>query len=275
MSTVKMDKQSLAEQVEKMRPWHHDIEINEEFSTGEVFSPTKILIPAENEGVSLISPRERFLKRLDSLYPDSLAGKRYLDCACNAGAYCFMARERGAEKVVGFDVRDHWINQAKFVQEQRTLAPTDRIEFHTLDLYDLPTRDFGKFDLTYFSGIFYHLPDPVTGLKIAADLTEDIIVVNTAMRRDENNPSGMTMAIESDTQVMSGVHQMSWYPNGPECIHNILSWMGFAEMKLTMDITREGYTNQRIELIAAREEGRLANLDGEYFTRRRAQKKAA
>ena len=79
----------------------------------------------------------------------------------------------------------------------------------------------------------------------------------------------MTMAIESDSQVMSGVHKMSWYPNGPECIHNLLSWMGFAEMKLTMNITKEGYTNQRIELIAAREKGRLKDLDGEYFNKRR------
>jgi 2-polyprenyl-3-methyl-5-hydroxy-6-metoxy-1,4-benzoquinol methylase len=258
-------RETLVKQIEEMRPWHHDIQIREDLCSGEIFSPDKTLLPKENDGVSLISPRERYLEQLDALYPDTLKGKRFLDCACNAGGYCFWSRERDAEVAVGFDVREHWIRQAKFVQEHRVVEPVDRIEFHVMDLYDVPKHDFGKFDMTYFSGIFYHLPDPITGLKIAADMTSDIFVLNTAIKTDENNPTGLTMARESRTKVMSGVHEMSWFPNGPDCLHHLLRWLGFKEMKITLHINKRELLRQRIEMVAAREKGRLANVEGDYF----------
>ena len=157
-------REQLTRQIKELAPWHHDINLFDEFTTGRIFSPTGALKPNENEGVSLISPRVRYLKQLDQIYPDGMSGKSFLDCACNAGGYCFWSRERDVAHAVGFDVRDHWIQQAKFVQKHRTLFPTDRLEFHAMDLYDIPKHEFGSFDMTYFSGIFYHLPDPITGL---------------------------------------------------------------------------------------------------------------
>ena len=51
-----------------------------------------------------------------------------------------------------------------------------------MDLYDLPERGLEPFDLTIFKGIFYHLPDPVRGLKIAADLTKEALILDTNAR---------------------------------------------------------------------------------------------
>jgi SAM-dependent methyltransferase len=255
----------LTKQIEAMRPWHHDIALFDDFSTGSVFSPDGKLDRNDNDGVSLISPRNWFLKQLDTLYPDGMSGKRFLDCACNGGGYCFWARERDIEHGVGFDVREHWIEQAKFVQKHRTMEPTDRLEFHVMDLYDLPRRNFKPFDMTFFSGLFYHLPDPVTGLKIAADLTEDILILNTALMLDPSNPRGLTMARESRTKVMSGVHQLAWFPNGKETLRDILLWLEFKELKVSLFLERTGLRS-RIEIIAAREKGRLANCDGESLS---------
>jgi SAM-dependent methyltransferase len=198
---------------------------------------------------------------LDAIFPQGLSGKRFLDCACNAGGYCFWARERNAEYAFGFDVRDHWIRQGKFVQQYRTVAPTDRVDLRVMDLYDLPQADLLPFDLTLFSGIFYHLPDPITGLKIAADLTRDIIIVNTAIATDEKNPTGLTMAKESAEKVMSGVYQMAWFPNGPETLRELLRWMGFAEIKITFDLQPPG-GRRRVEVYAARERNRLNGVAG-------------
>lgn len=257
------DREQLTEQILSMRPWHHDIELFDDFSTGKVFSPDGKLQPEDNDGVSLISPRVRFFSRLNKLYPNGLSGKHFLDCACNGGAYCFWARELDAERVVGFDVREHWINQANFVKEHRTVQPVDRIDFHVQDLYDIPKLELAPFDMTYFSGIFYHLPDPITGLKIAADLTREIIVLNTAMKLDPNNPTGMSMVRESRTVVMSGVHELAWMPNGKECLSQILKWLGFPEQKITLQNEKAKLGRSRIEIVAAREKGRLADLEGE------------
>ena len=256
----------LTKQIKELQPWHHDIQLFDDFSTGLVFSPDRKLAPAENDGVSLISPRKRFLAQLDRIYPDGMGNKSFLDCACNGGGYCFWSRERDIARGVGFDVREHWIRQAKWTQTHRTSYPTDRLEFHVLDLYNLPDMGYEPFDMTYFSGIFYHLPDPITGLKIAADLTSDVLVLNTAMMLDSNNPRGLTMARESRTKVMSGVHQLSWFPTGKETLRDILLWLDFKDLKVTMFNEPKDTRRCRIEIFAARDKGRLGGLDGESLT---------
>lgn len=260
-----MDNDGLREHIASMRPWHHDIELNQQVSTGKVFSPDGTLPRQENDGVSLIATRPRFMRLAGQLFPGGMSGKRFLDCACNAGAYCFHARELDAEYALGFDVRSHWIDQARFVQGHRTIQPTDRIMFHEWDLLDLPSKNLDPFDFIYFSGIFYHLPDPVTGLKIAADLTQDVILVNTAGMRDADNPRGMTLALEGTEPPMSGVHHMAWFPNSPEVVVEILKWLGFTDFKLTLSIINDA-DRHRFEVIASRTPGRLKDLEGQDLT---------
>jgi 2-polyprenyl-3-methyl-5-hydroxy-6-metoxy-1,4-benzoquinol methylase len=260
-----LDNNALIESIRRLGPWHHDIELNDEVHTGKVFSPTGTLPKGENDGVTLISPRKQFTNLVKGVYSDSmLEGKTFLDCACNGGGYCFLAREFGATNVVGFDVREHWINQAKFAIEHRKTAPVDNIKFDVMDLYDLPKQELQPFDFTYFSGIFYHLPDPITGLKIAADLTKDVLFISTAGTSVPGNPTGMSMSRESTTRVMSGVYEMSWFPNGPECIQALLNWLGFKEVKLVRLV--ENPNNRiRMSIVAAREEGRLEHAPGELM----------
>jgi len=252
----------LVAEIKRLGPWHHDLQITDDLSTGEVFSPTRQLLPPENEGVSLISPRAVFVKNMKLLFPEGLAGKRFLDCACNAGAYCFLARELGADFAYGFDVRKHWIDQAGFIQAHRVVAPVDQVEVRELDLYDLPKQNLDPFDITYFSGIFYHLPDPVTGLKIAADLTTDVMVLSTAMVPGEDNPLGMTMVWEGVEPVMSGVYELAWFPNNPQTLSRIFGWAGFNDVKMINDSVNPTSKRRRVKLIAAREKGRLADVPG-------------
>lgn len=255
-------RENLVAQIRELAPWHHNLQLTPDLSTGEVFSAEGRLLPRDNDGVSLISPRQRFVDRVTSIYPDGMQGKRFLDCACNAGAYCFFAREMGADFSVGFDVREHWIRQARFVQTHRTVEPTDRIEFRTMDLYDLPGKFDTPFDLVYFSGIFYHLPDPITGLKYAAELASDVIVLNTAMVAEPVETEGLTMVTEGTKPVMSGVYELAWFPNNVATLTGILRWMGFRAMTKTQDnINPAG--RRRVEIIAAREPGRLDGLAGE------------
>ena len=65
---------------------------------------------------------------------------------------------------------------------------------------------------------------------------------------------------------MSGVHQLSWFPNGKESLRDILLWLGFKDLKVTMFNERKDNFRSRIEIVAARESGRLKNLNGESLT---------
>jgi len=96
-----------------------------------------------------------------------------LDCACNAGGHLLEAKRQGAGRCFGFDVREHWIEQARFLARHRA-APRDGMRFEVQDLYELPRLGLDRFDVTLFNGIFYHVPEPLAALRVAADLTGDV-----------------------------------------------------------------------------------------------------
>jgi tRNA (mo5U34)-methyltransferase len=253
----------LREQIIRLGPWHLDVQVTPDVSTRVSFEALNATYPASAGQVSFISPRKRFLDVMRSIYPLGLQGRSVMDCACNCGGYLFWAKEFGAGDCLGFDVREHWIDQARFLAAHRTEA-SDRIRFDVCDLYDLPKTARKPSDITIFKGIFYHLPDPITGLKIAADLTRELFILNTATRL--GLPDGMlAVAAESPEPLMSGVYGLNWFPTGPQVLEHILKWMGFAETRLVLynEKGESNPTNGRVEIIASRTKGFFANFDAE------------
>lgn len=221
--------------IRALAPWHLEVEVG-----GSVTKPTP------GQDISFVkNARETFWGLLDQIYPGGLAGRSFLDCACNCGAYSFWAKERGAGDCFGFDVRDHWIRQARFLQEHRG----EDIRFEQLNLYDLPSLDLDPFDVTLFKGILYHLEDPVRGLRIVAELTKETLVVNTATRNDfpDNCLVGAQEPLEHP---MSGMDAVVWFPTGPETLRKMLSAVGFPSMRVNY-WDREGKLG-RLEVIAQR-----------------------
>jgi SAM-dependent methyltransferase len=192
-----------------------------------------------------------------------------LDCACNSGAYLFWAKELGAGRCFGFDAREHWIEQARFLAEHRS----DRLEdlsFGVHDLYEVPSLELEPFDLALFHGIFYHLPEPVTGLKIAADLARDVLVVATAVQDGYGSDDLLVANQESTTDTGSGVHGLAWFPTGPEVIRRSLAWMGFPHTRVDRWRRRRGQRGVRrseLKMVASREAGALRAYD-DLFSRR-------
>lgn len=263
-----LDASSLAllEQIRRLGPWHMNIQITPAVFTGEAFAEGGAIRDRDrNRGISLLNLRDYFLDLLRRIYPEDLPQKTFLDCACNAGGYCFWAREAGMASAFGFDVREHWIKQARFVQSHLTVAPADRIKFQVCDLYRLPELGRPPADVTMFKGIFYHLPDPVSGLKIAADLTREVIILNTSSIWGE--PDGyLKCGRESRDNLMSGVHGLKWYPTGPKVLAEILKWCGFVEQRLMFCMQQHDQPQLgRVEIIASKVPGLLESLGGEVL----------
>jgi SAM-dependent methyltransferase len=245
----------LREQVIALGPWHIDMEITPEVSTSAFLEAPPGTYPDDLGEVTFHDPHDGFLRRIHRIYPDGLEGRSVLDCACNCGAFLFFAKEAGAGRCVGFDLREHWIRQARFLQEHRSL-PSDDMRFEVANLYDLPQLELGRFDVTFFFGILYHLPDPVTGLKLAADITDELLIVNTATKA--RRPDGLLVAEhESPTRVMSGTYGLCWFPTGPLVLERILNWMGFPEVRCSVwrHAPRQREDLDRIEILAARTPG--------------------
>ena len=238
-------------EVERLAPWHHDVEIAPGIRTGDRRvrgNPDPAL-----GAPSIVDPLRNMRMLIGDIYPEGLAGRSFLDCACNAGGHSFAASALGAGRVYGFDARPHWIAQANFLARH---LPAENMSFETHPLAGLAVGE--TFDVTLFRGIFYHLPDPVAGLKIAADRTRELIIVNTASRpRDE---SGLLINLESETEVMSGVDRLAWLPTRPEVVTSILQTFGFAHSRVRFN-WQTGPDWGRFEVLAAREASTFAHFD--------------
>ena len=187
--------------------------------------------------------REEIVRPLQQLYQQDLDGRTVLDPACNGGAYLFWAGDAGAGDCFGSDVREDSIRQARLLQEGR--AHSKGIRFEAMEIYDLPELGLEPFDVTIFAGLFCHLADPVSGLKIAADLTNDLMVIDTA-----------TMWGTEDDSLVAGAEGLKWVPSGPAVVERILRWAGFIDTQV-MHRVQTGETTGQVVILATKRPGLL------------------
>lgn len=240
----------LEQEILRLGPWHHEVELAPDLST-------RHWLEKGDADAPFFDPAKTLRDGLMRFFPSGLQGRSLLDCACNCGGFLFAARDAGAGRCFGFDVRQHWIDQAEFLRASRA-APGDGIAFEVLDLYELPAKGLEPFDITLFNGILYHLPDPVGGLRIAADLTREVMVVNT--QTAVGYPDGLMRVGREDTEGgLSGVYGLKFAPTGPSTIDTILRWAGFVETRVAWIREDDGGGNGsgRLEMVASKVPGLL------------------
>ncbi len=98
-------------------------------------------------------------KHIASSIPANLNGAHVLDIGCNGGFYSIQLKRRGAARVLGIDVDDRYLNQARFAA--RTLGVD--IEFEKRSVYEVDAIA-GQFDYVFFMGVLYHLRYPLFAL---------------------------------------------------------------------------------------------------------------
>jgi tRNA (mo5U34)-methyltransferase len=121
--------------------------------------------------------------------PEDLTGKTVLDIGCNAGFYSMEMKRRGAERVVGIDSEDMYLEQARFAAEVNGLD----IEFRNLSVYDV-ARLGEKFDLVIFMGVLYHLRHPL----LALDLLREHVVGDLLLFQSMQRGATGAMQVEAD-----------------------------------------------------------------------------
>lgn len=108
--------------------------------------------------------------------PDDMRGLRALDIGCNAGYYSFELARRGAE-VLGIDVDEHYLRQARWARAQFGLSE-DQLQLRRMQVYELgQVQD--SFDVVLFLGVLYHLRYPLLALDIVAGRVRDLLVLQT------------------------------------------------------------------------------------------------
>ena len=109
--------------------------------------------------------------------PADLTGATVLDVGCNGGFYSIQMKRRGASRVVGIDVDDRYLNQARFAAQTLNMD----IELQKCSVYNIEQIP-GQFDYVLFMGVFYHLRYPLFALDKLIKKVRGKLIFQTMVR---------------------------------------------------------------------------------------------
>jgi tRNA (mo5U34)-methyltransferase len=139
-------------------------------------------------------------RRFADAIPSDLHGATVLDIGCNGGFYSIEMKRRGADRVVGIDWDERYLNQARFAAD---ITGAD-VEFRRLSVYDVGLLG-ERFDVVLFMGVLYHLRHPLLALDLLHEhVTRDLLVFQSMQRGsaaivplDEDYPIAATDIFEA------------------------------------------------------------------------------
>lgn len=120
-------------------------------------------------------PRARW-ESIKSAVPDDLSGMSVLDIGCNAGFLALEAKKRGADYVCGVDIREGYVEQARFCADVMDLD----VDFQTRSVYDLASLD-RKFDFIFFVGLLYHCKYLLKAVDQVVGVSTGTLIVESAI----------------------------------------------------------------------------------------------
>ncbi len=138
------DPELLEQQVRQLGNWFHNIDL-----FGVLTAPDHFLGDF---------PKVKWQHVANSI-PADLSGAEVLDIGCNGGFYSLEMKRRGAKRVLGIDVDERYLSQARFASRALDLE----IELERCSVYEV-AQIAGQFDYVFFMGVFYHLRYPLFAL---------------------------------------------------------------------------------------------------------------
>jgi len=159
----RLSRDQITERIRALGEWFHNMELG-----GVATAPRHFLGDY---------PRCKWREFAHAL-PATLTGKTVLDVGCNAGFYSLEMKARGAERVVGIDADESYLEQARFAAKVSGLS----IEFRNMNVYEV--AELGeRFDLVIFMGVFYHLRYPLLALDLLREhVVKDLFLFQSMLR---------------------------------------------------------------------------------------------
>src|SRR5215510_8665365 len=158
----------LAHRIAELGEWFHNIDLN-----GVLTAPHHFLGDF---------PRVKW-KDIARVFPEDMRGATVLDLGCNGGFYSIEMKKRGADRVLGVDVDDRYLSQARFAAQVLDMD----VEFAKCSVYDVDQIP-GQFDYVLFMGVFYHLRYPLFALDKIIKKVRGRLVFQTMIRGSLSSP---------------------------------------------------------------------------------------
>ncbi len=120
-----------------------------------------------------------------------------LDIGCNGGFYSLEMKRRGADRVVGIDFDDYYLDQARFAADVLDLD----VEFRKLSVYDVGAVG-ERFDVVIFMGLLYHLRHPLLALDLIREHVAGDLLVYQSLQRGSPEVEPWPTTTTSSTPTM-------------------------------------------------------------------------
>jgi tRNA (mo5U34)-methyltransferase len=209
-------------------PWFHRIDLG-----NGIFTKTESVM-----GEPVDHPRESW-EGIRQCLPEDLSDKSVLDVGCNGGFYCVEAKRRGARRVMGVDAQRHHVRQALFVRKVLGLD----LEFRRFSVYDLSPETVGRFDITLALGLVYHLKHLVFALERLYDVTNKLLIVETAIIPPERTPESFVQPLGEIRQTL---HPIFYAQNPPESKEQVFNWFLPSPTALQALLQNTGFEEVKI-----------------------------
>lgn len=159
---MQSDTAELSRQIQGLGKWFHNLNLHGVFTAPDHFLGDFPAIKWQH---------------VSNEIPLDLQGASVLDIGCNGGFYSLEMKRRGASRVLGIDIDERYLNQARLAARTLELE----IEFRRCSVYELDSIP-GQFDFVFFMGVFYHLRYPLLGLDLAVKKVAGQLIFQTMLR---------------------------------------------------------------------------------------------
>jgi SAM-dependent methyltransferase len=123
---------------------------------------------------------QAILRTLDVVFPERAPGQySAVDLGCLEGGHTALIAQAGFS-ALGIEGRPNNYERCQFVAEELGL---EGLRFACDDVHNL--EHYGTFDVTFCSGLLYHLDDPIAFLKTVATCTRKLLILHTHFATDE------------------------------------------------------------------------------------------
>lgn len=176
--------------------------------------------------------KKHFIDPLVQLYGGSLAGKRVLDLACNAGFWSLCAIDAGCDYVLGIEGRQMHVDQANFVFDVKEVEK-DKYDFVVGDIFKMDLRQFGTFDIVLCLGLMYHVSKHVELLEKISEVNDDVLIIDTALPRVPG--SFLELRGQNPDSYMSAVDSSLAMAPTKQAVRDLAEEFGYSVVTLEPD----------------------------------------